>query len=1159
MPNKSRVATISPKEISSRITLSDEKTYDGTRNADVAFQSLTGVLPGDSLSIAWTEARFTDKHAGVKTLDKDTIWTMLAGPDSGNYTIPASNVTVTNLLNNTAMTIVPRHVLGTFTVTDRGYDGTKSAAVATTRLRDNGEFPDESYSFTGEDARLVVGGAEFSSADAGKWSVKATGTHSLSGADAKNYILDGVDDTGLQGTIGKVSQTITWGNPSSITYGTKLSGTQLNATVSGVSGGSAPGALSYNQAVGDLLNAGSRTLTVTAAATGNYLETTKSVTLQVDKAGQTITWGNPSNITYGTKLSGTQLNATVSGVSGGSAPGALTYSPASDALLNAGSRTLTVTAAGTDNYLEATKSVALQVDKASLTVAVDSVSREYSKSNPSIGHTLTGAQNGDQFAVTTSALVSAGGAAVTSATGAGSYITTAAVSATGGSSLDNYNLTVVDGVFRVTALQALAAYTGDVFAGSATDTGVVTFKAQLSGGGDYTTAAVSFINALTNEVLATGTPDAGGLVSVSWTSPSIGEGLSYLVRAQLGGSNYANTAQLFPSGATWTASNASAYSQVGVFTTYGTDGWLQGAGRFSDGSATGALKDAVAPVGYAVASPPQMAGSGATTGLLDILVPRAAGLYLYRAGTFADLADATDERVLTASGTLFKVGVNGDGTANSVTTSATGVTAVATVPKSLDAVKLELSKGSTVYWSDPSRVPILTGSEGRGGRNRLNKAEQVITWDTPARITYGEALSGTQLNASVAGTPGGAAPGALSYSPASGTVLGAGTRTLTVTAAETAAYLRATKSVSLVVDKAALTVTVASASKSYGQANPVISYTVTGARNGEQFEVTTGAFLSVGGSAVVANTAAGTYVTTATVRALNGASLDNYDLTIVNGTFTIDRLAMTASYTGDIFVTSDTSDATVLLKAQLAGGGDYTTASVSFYNATTNELMGTGTPDASGLVTVSYGVPSVGEGQSYLVRTVVGGANYTNAAQAYPTGSWTASNVAAYGLVGVFSTYGTAGWFQGAGVWTNAAATGTLKDVIAPVSYAIAAPGAMASGSPTTGMVTLLFPRAAGLYLVKASTFADIADSADNRILSSASATIYKVTVNGTADGNTTASVLTGASLVATFPKTLDKVQLSIFKGSTTYWNDNGLISLLNDSTGRNGKNRINP
>src|SRR5204862_6504562 len=52
------------------------------------------------------------------------------------------------------------------------------------------------------------------------------------------------------------------------------------------------------------------------------------------------------------------------------------------------------------------------------------------------------------------------------------------------------------------------------------------------------------------------------------------------------------------------------------------------------------------------------------------------------------------------------------------------------------------------------------------------KATPVITWATPAPIVYGTALSSAQLNATanIAGT--------FAYTPASGTILDAGTRTL---------------------------------------------------------------------------------------------------------------------------------------------------------------------------------------------------------------------------------------------------------------------------------------------------------------------------------------------------------------------------------------------
>ena len=70
-----------------------------------------------------------------------------------------------------------------------------------------------------------------------------------------------------------------------------------------------------------------------------------------------------------------------------------------------------------------------------------------------------------------------------------------------------------------------------------------------------------------------------------------------------------------------------------------------------------------------------------------------------------------------------------------------------------------------------------------------------ITWATPAPVTYGTALSGTQLNASsqVAGT--------FSYSPAAGTVLSIGQHTLTATISptDTVNYTTSTANVTLTV------------------------------------------------------------------------------------------------------------------------------------------------------------------------------------------------------------------------------------------------------------------------------------------------------------------------------------------------------------------------
>src|SRR4029077_12019324 len=79
-----------------------------------------------------------------------------------------------------------------------------------------------------------------------------------------------------------------------------------------------------------------------------------------------------------------------------------------------------------------------------------------------------------------------------------------------------------------------------------------------------------------------------------------------------------------------------------------------------------------------------------------------------------------------------------------------------------------------------------------------------ITWTAPAAITYGAALTATQLNATAG------IPGTFAYAPAAGTVLNAGaaqTLSVTFTPADTANYSAATKTASITVLKATPAIT----------------------------------------------------------------------------------------------------------------------------------------------------------------------------------------------------------------------------------------------------------------------------------------------------------------------------------------------------------------
>jgi hypothetical protein len=98
-----------------------------------------------------------------------------------------------------------------------------------------------------------------------------------------------------------------WATPAPISYGTPLSDIQLNAT------DNKRGTFVYTPAAGTILAAGVHTLSVTFTPRNPlYAVETTTVQLTVTKDATVITWPTPTPITYGTPLSGFQLDATAS-------------------------------------------------------------------------------------------------------------------------------------------------------------------------------------------------------------------------------------------------------------------------------------------------------------------------------------------------------------------------------------------------------------------------------------------------------------------------------------------------------------------------------------------------------------------------------------------------------------------------------------------------------------------------------------------------------------------------------------------------------------------------------------------------------------------------------------------------------------------------------
>jgi hypothetical protein len=94
---------------------------------------------------------------------------------------------------------------------------------------------------------------------------------------------------------------------------------------------------------------------------------------------------------------------------------------------------------------------------------------------------------------------------------------------------------------------------------------------------------------------------------------------------------------------------------------------------------------------------------------------------------------------------------------------------------------------------DANGNPVATTEIYRGPP--IQKTTPVLTWPTPAPIAHSTPLSSTQLNATSN------VPGALTYSPPAGTVLAAGSQTLSVlfTPTDTIHYTTATATVTLTV------------------------------------------------------------------------------------------------------------------------------------------------------------------------------------------------------------------------------------------------------------------------------------------------------------------------------------------------------------------------
>jgi len=645
------------------------------------------------------------------------------------------------------------------------------------------------------------------------------GTTTITASQAGGVNYGAAADVSQSFTVDKAQLSVTANNANRL-FG--AADPAFSATYSGFVNGDSAAVLSGSPAFSSTADvnspAGSYPLTPAAGTLGaaNYSFVFVDGTLAIGLASQSIGFNPLPAKTYG--ATSFQL-AYTPGASGNpvafasSDSGVATVSGSTVTIVGAGTATITASQAGNADYASATAQQELAVGKALLTVAAQNASRGYNTANPALNYLYSGFVNGEDAGVLSGAPV----------------ISTSALT---GSPVASYPITVAQGT--LTAANYGFSFVGATLAvGQAsqsigfdpipgTSYGAVPFDLSATGGASGN--PVSFSSA-----------DPGVATVTGSTVTIVGAGSTTITANQAGNANYA------PATAQQTLSVGKATLTVtanGASRSYNTANPAFGASYagfvYNEGPSVllgAAALSSSADIGSPVGSYPIVAAVGnLASNNYD---------FSYVNGTLT-IGQATPA-IAWSNPADIKVGTALGGPQLNATSPVPG--SFAYTPAAGTA--LPLGSGQTLSVSFTPADPVNYSSASASVLiNVVAKNVPAISWPSPAGISYGTALSGAQLNAT---SP---VPGSFAYTPALGTVLGAGngqTLSATFTPADAVSFASTTASVQLNVAPASLTVSAAAKTKVYGQPDPALSYSATGLVNGDNPAVVTGSLTRTAG------------------------------------------------------------------------------------------------------------------------------------------------------------------------------------------------------------------------------------------------------------------------------------------------------------------------
>ncbi|PWR17492.1 hypothetical protein DKG74_21255, partial [Zavarzinia aquatilis] len=968
------------------ITASDAtKTYDGQSFTGGAGVTYAGFVAGEDAADLGGTLSYGGTAQGAVNAGNYTI--TAGGLTSGNYAI--SYVGGTLSIDRKALTVTASDATKT-------YDG--QAFTGGAGVTYAGFVAGEGVGDLG--GTLSYGGTAQGAVNAGSYTITAGGLNS------GNYAISYVDGTLI---VDRKALTVTAANATKTYDGVAFNGgdgVTYAGFVAGEGVGDLGGALSYGGTAQGAVNAGSYTITAGGLNSGNYAISYVDGTLIVDRKALTVTAANATKTYDGVAFNGgngVTYAGFVAGEGVGDLDGALSYGGTAQGAVNAGSYAITAGGLSSGNYAISYVGGTLSIDRKALTITASNATKTYDgvAFTGGAGVTYAGFVAGED-AGDLGGTLSYGGTAQ-GAVNAGSYTITA-----GGLTSGNYAISYVSGTLSIdrkaltiTASNATKTYDGVAF----------------NGGNGVTYAGF---------VAGEGVGDLGGALSYGGTAQGAVNAGNYTITAGgLTSGNYAisyvgGTLNVDRKALTITASNATKTYDGVAFTggngvTYA--GFVAGedAGDFGGAlSYGGTAQGAVNAGSYTITAGGLSSGNYAISYVGGTLNVDRKALTV----TASDATKTYDGVAFTGGAgvtyTGFAAGEDAGDLGGTLSYGGTAQGAVNAGSYTITAGGLNSSNYAISYVA---------------GSLTVNQAALTVTAANATKTYDGQSFTGgagVTYAGFVAGEDAGDLGGTLSYGGTAQGAVNAGSYTITAGGLSSGNYAISYVGGTLNVDRKALTVTAANATKTYdgvaftGGAGVTYAGFVAGEDAGDL-----GGTLSYGGTAQGAVNA-GSYTITA-----GGLSSGNYAISYVAGSLTVDQAALTVT----------AANATKTYDGQSFTGG----AGVTYAGFVAGEDAG----DVGG--TLSYGGTAQGAVNAGSYTITAGGLSSGNYAISYVGGTLnvdrkaltiTASNAT--------KTYDGVAFTGGNGVtYAGFVAGEDAGDVGGALSYGGTAQGAVNAGSYT--------------------------------------------------------------------------------------------------------------